>query len=349
MSDFTPSQSYGPKDSLITGDPEKLILGTDFDIELLAIAVAIATKYDSTDLASQVQAEAGSSLTTLITPGRLSNWADFGAGTLTDIRNLADPNADRVLFWDDSAGGVAYLTMGSGLILSGTTLSVDFPTVDITTLLGYDPNKYVDHTLVSITAGEGLTGGGTIAATRTLSMAVNGLTEITSIDPAADFFLVYDVSASLHKKVLANNFVGFELGDGKWKLSSAQSLSAGTEATALLATAVYDSLTRGTFSTGTYTYTATLTTRVLVIANALISSVNNGHTAYIAIQHNGINVAYAFDQNSNDGTSRDIALHTSTVVSMAATDTIRMRAQCSNTESMSAAAYDTFMCIIELA
>lgn len=349
MSDFTPSQSYTPKDSLLTGDPEKLILGSDFDIELLAIAVAVATKYDSTDLASQVQAEAGASLTTLLTPGRLSNWADYGAGTLTDIRNLVDPNADRVLFWDDSVGAVAYLTMGSGLILSGTTLSVDFPTVNITSLLGYDPNKYVDHTLVSITAGAGLTGGGTIAATRTLAMAVNGLTEVTSIDPAADFFLVYDVSASLHKKVLANNFVGFELGDGKWKLTSAQSLTAATEATVLLATAVYNSLTRGAYNTGTYTYTATLATRVMVIANALVSSVNNGHTAYISIQHNGVNVAYVFDQNSNDASARDISLHTSTVISLAATDTVRMRAQCSNTESLASAASETFMCIVELA
>lgn len=36
---------------------------------------------------------------------------------------LTDPNADRILFWDDSAGSTAYLTAGSGLSISGTTLS----------------------------------------------------------------------------------------------------------------------------------------------------------------------------------------------------------------------------------
>lgn len=36
---------------------------------------------------------------------------------------LGDPNADRLLFWDDSAGGLAYLTIGSGLSISGTTIS----------------------------------------------------------------------------------------------------------------------------------------------------------------------------------------------------------------------------------
>lgn len=36
---------------------------------------------------------------------------------------LVDPNADRILFWDDSAGSMAFLTAGSGLSISGTTLS----------------------------------------------------------------------------------------------------------------------------------------------------------------------------------------------------------------------------------
>lgn len=41
---------------------------------------------------------------------------------LTNIAGLVDPNADRVLFWDDSAGAYAYLTMGTGLTITGTTL-----------------------------------------------------------------------------------------------------------------------------------------------------------------------------------------------------------------------------------
>ena len=37
--------------------------------------------------------------------------------------NLTDPNADRILFWDDSATSVAFLEAGSGLSISGTTIS----------------------------------------------------------------------------------------------------------------------------------------------------------------------------------------------------------------------------------
>lgn len=44
--------------------------------------------------------------------------ADGGTGA-----SLADPGADRVMFWDDSAGAVDWLTAGTGLTISGTTIT----------------------------------------------------------------------------------------------------------------------------------------------------------------------------------------------------------------------------------
>lgn len=41
----------------------------------------------------------------------------------SDFTLPADPNADRILFWDDSAGATAYLEIGSGLSVTGTTLT----------------------------------------------------------------------------------------------------------------------------------------------------------------------------------------------------------------------------------
>lgn len=43
--------------------------------------------------------------------------ADGGTGA-----SLADPDADRIMFWDDSAGAVAWLTAGTGLTITGTTI-----------------------------------------------------------------------------------------------------------------------------------------------------------------------------------------------------------------------------------
>lgn len=44
--------------------------------------------------------------------------ADGGTGA-----SLADPNADRIMFWDDSLGAVTWLTPGTGLSISGTTIN----------------------------------------------------------------------------------------------------------------------------------------------------------------------------------------------------------------------------------
>ena len=43
--------------------------------------------------------------------------ADGGTGA-----SLTDPNADRILFWDDSAGAVTWLTPGTGLTITTTTI-----------------------------------------------------------------------------------------------------------------------------------------------------------------------------------------------------------------------------------
>jgi len=41
---------------------------------------------------------------------------------LDDIAALADPDADRLLFWDDSAATITWLTAGTGLTITGTTI-----------------------------------------------------------------------------------------------------------------------------------------------------------------------------------------------------------------------------------
>ena len=42
---------------------------------------------------------------------------------LDDIAALTDPNADRIPFWDDSAGHIVWLTIGANLTIAGTTIS----------------------------------------------------------------------------------------------------------------------------------------------------------------------------------------------------------------------------------
>jgi len=66
--------------------------------------------------------------------------------------NLTDPNADRVLFWDDSAGAMTWLTMGTNLTITGTTL--DAAGGNSMTLLGtLTTTSGSSQSLTSIAAG----------------------------------------------------------------------------------------------------------------------------------------------------------------------------------------------------
>ena len=186
MSDYTQVNDYSAKDGLTTGDPNKLIKGSDIDAELAAISVAIATKYDSADLASQAQAEAETSNLVLMTPLRVANWADANGGIVGDLQGLADPNADRILFWDDGAGSAAFLTVSTGLTLSGTNLTSDDSAIVHDSLSGFVADEHIAHSGVTLTAGTGLSGGGTIAANRTFNLDVDSLTNNIGATGAVD-------------------------------------------------------------------------------------------------------------------------------------------------------------------
>lgn len=96
---------------------------------------------DAGYLTSESDPVFGASAAASISSGDISNWDDaFGwgnhasAGYLTNLTgfdfddldntNLADPNADKLLFWDDGAGEYAFLEPNDGLAISGTNLNV---------------------------------------------------------------------------------------------------------------------------------------------------------------------------------------------------------------------------------
>lgn len=69
----------------------------------------------------------------------------------------------------------------------------------------YVGNEHIDHSGVSITAGNGLTGGGDITTTRTVDLDINGLS-VASI-AAGDFVPFWDITATAtNKKITFANF-----------------------------------------------------------------------------------------------------------------------------------------------
>jgi len=77
----------------------------------------------------------------------------------------------------------------------GTVGTATQGTIDHDSLANFVANEHIDHSGVSITAGAGLTGGGTIAATRTLSINSASIAPFFS-SSANNFYTVGFVSAS---------------------------------------------------------------------------------------------------------------------------------------------------------
>jgi hypothetical protein len=71
----------------------------------------------------------GSGATNVVTIPKTTGTAYVSTGTDVALADggtgasLTDPNADRIMFWDDSAGSIDWLTAGTGLTISGTTIS----------------------------------------------------------------------------------------------------------------------------------------------------------------------------------------------------------------------------------
>lgn len=94
-----------------------------------------ATAVGSNLFTTASAAAARSTLGSTVTGDALFTAVDAAAGrttlgalatTFLGIGSLTDPNADRMMFWDDSAGALAWLTPSTGLAISGTNLSLSF-------------------------------------------------------------------------------------------------------------------------------------------------------------------------------------------------------------------------------
>ena len=149
------------------------------------------------------------------------------ASTSTSRTNLGVAIGTNVQAWDAALDDFAGLTQATDKLPyfdSATTMA----TCDITSfgrgVLGA-ASYAAQLTLMSgvattrtLTAGAGLTGGGTLASDRSFALDINGQTVLAVVDPAADYLILYDASAAAFKKVLTQNiwvqeYIDFALSD----------------------------------------------------------------------------------------------------------------------------------------
>lgn len=95
------------------------------DLGLVWDASALETKTISkANWQSELAGTGSSNITTLGTIATgVWNGTDIPLSAGGTGASLSDPGADRIPFWDDSAGAVTWLTAGSGLTISGTTIT----------------------------------------------------------------------------------------------------------------------------------------------------------------------------------------------------------------------------------
>lgn len=109
-----------------------------------------------------------------------------GAVTLTPVAS------DTIEFV--SANSILTILANAATTPDEIRFTVNQANINHDALANYSADQHVAHSSVTIGAGVGLAGGGTIAATRTISLDVNNLVQDGPV--LADFFPFYDISGS---------------------------------------------------------------------------------------------------------------------------------------------------------
>ncbi len=211
------------------------------------------------------------------------------------IENLVDPNADRILFWDDSAGATAWLSTNaaSGLLLSGTSLS-----------LSAIPNSSLTNSSLTYTAGSGLTGGGLVSLGGSATLNIG---QGTGIVVNADSIEVKGASGLDDDNVMkwddaTGSFVNSNISDDGTTVTISSNLTV----------------------TGT---TTTVNTETINLADNII--LLNSNEAGVPSQDAGIeiergtstNVSFIWDEGSDYWSTVDQKLHIGSIADITAADT----------------------------
>lgn len=107
--------------------------------------------------------------------------------------NLGDPGADRIVFWDESEDRSGWLEVSTGLSVSGATLVTNDSQINHDNLSGFVSAEHVNHGSVTLTAGNGLTGGGTIESSRSFAVGAGaGITVNANSIETNDSQIVHD-------------------------------------------------------------------------------------------------------------------------------------------------------------
>lgn len=198
----------------------------------------------STDMDSLSPLDEVNGAAVLVLAGTVN--ADRG---FTQTAAVATLGTDTVTFTQFTTAG-SYAA-GTGIAITGNSIATDDSAIVHDNLSGFVANEHIDHSAVSIStaANSGLSGGGTIAATRTLAIDPNNATAETVA--SGDEILFADVSAAnVLRKTTAGAIAALAAGSSAqaftWTDGSATKVCTHTFATDDVLVELYDSTSKET-------------------------------------------------------------------------------------------------------
>jgi len=234
-------------------------IGTDVQAYNATLATVAGGTYSGDDSITTIGTVTAGSVTAILPSGTVS-----GSGQI----NVASTTGDIELGTRTSGNYVATITAGNGIVSSGATsgegiahtISVGggvisgSSQVNHNTTTNYVANQHIDHTTVSITAGNGLTGGGTIAATRDLNV-VGTANRISVSADAVD---------------IASTYVG------QTSITTLGTIGTGTWQGSVIASAYLDADTAHLSDTQTFSGAKTFSSAVNITNNTASTTITTG-------------------------------------------------------------------------
>jgi hypothetical protein len=171
---------------------------TAAEVDVTSDSIAIVDADDNSSkkesIADLVAAMAGTNLTA--TTGQLG----FADSVIRGKISVTDAGGDGSLAYDGATGVLTYtgpsasdvrshFSSGTGIAITDGSVATNDGQIVLANLSGYDANEHIDHTSVTLTAGDGLDGGGDITANRSFAVdsTVVRTTGVQSIGGAKTF------------------------------------------------------------------------------------------------------------------------------------------------------------------
>ena len=277
-------------DSNITDSGTLITLGSNTVVNGTFVA-------SGTSLVSSSAQIVGSSITTnTITIGSTSTALGGTSTTLAGLTSVSSTGFTGALTGNASTA----TTLQTARTINGTSFNgsadITIPNlvsgssqIAIASTNGYDANKYVDHTTVSISAGNGLSGGGTIAATRTLSLDTASATFTSGVTTQNNALTVVSGSKTISGITLGSNLGTLTISTGLSGTSYNGSTGVTIANTGVLSITSNTGLSSNVSATGNVTITNTGVTGITAgtgisrdVATGGVTITNTGVTSNVA-------------------------------------------------------------------